>query len=333
MQINRLVSRLRANFHPRARLPIWGLRLILGGVLFAFSEIVMWQNPPAHTALEWLWRGLLYICLAALVIDVTVRFQARDLAGIALVGGFYGLLSTATVGRDVFVNLPWNLLIRGMGLQTGAGIYGLIFFVTVLQGRTIGPREIGGAAAIGALWGVWLKWYPVQKVTSWGAVTIESATLYLVGAFVLVGALFIVVGPRFRVVREQAMQLEWWEGLLVGAPIFIALFTGLLDERIIPVLPFLLVAGLIVIVCGALFLNRHDTEPSYLANITIAAPNAQTYVLLAVVFLVTGTLTASLVADADSPLGVGAYWLIVIAATLWLPAAMAIIGIRAYRRE
>ncbi len=328
-----LPARLRANFRPRERLSVWSLRLLFGAVLMTFSEIIMWQNPPAHTLPEWLARAVLYLCLASITLDLAVRGQAREIGGLVLLGGVYGLLASATVGRDIFNNLPANLLVRGMGLQTGAGLYGLLAFVLIMQGRALDPRALLVAAAVGALWGIWVKWYPVQTVTGWGPMTIEVATTWLIGALVVTGALFLFVGPRFRVVKETSLLLEWWEAILVGAPLFVSLLIGLADERIIPFLPFVLVAGLLAIIVGALFVNRKPNEPSYLANITFAAPNLQNFVFLAIAFVVAATFASLLVTDGDSPFGVAVYWIIVAAGSLWLPAASALIGIRAYRAE
>lgn len=326
-------TRLFRQIRVRERLPIWGIRLILGAVLLTFSEIVMWQNPPSYSALDWISRTVLYVALAAILIDVTVRFQANEIAGLALVGGLYGLLSSTIVSHSAFTGLPWSLLLRGMGLQTGAGLYGLLFFVLVMRGKQIGLREIAAAAATGLLWGIWIKWYPVQQVVGWGAVTIESATLYLIGGFAITGALFLLVGPRFRVLREKDMQLQWWEWIIAGAPLFVALIVGMLDANVIPVLPLAVVAVIGGFVIGALLLQRYGYEPSILAQITFAAPNAQTYVILSIVFLVAGTIGALLTTNADSPLGAIAYFVIIGAGSLWLPAASALVGLRAYRRE
>ena len=40
---------MRQRIRIKERLPIWGLRLILGVMLLTLSELVMWQNPTAHS--------------------------------------------------------------------------------------------------------------------------------------------------------------------------------------------------------------------------------------------------------------------------------------------
>jgi hypothetical protein len=305
--------------------------MLLGGVLLTFSEIVMWQNPPAYTALDWLIRILLYVCIASLILDFTSRFQARDLPGIVLIGGLYGLLATAFISRDIYVNLPWYLLLRGMGLQTGAGIYGLVFFVLVLQGRPIDWRALVGAGAVGALWGIWIKWYPIQPQINWTPVTIESATIYFLIAAAILGVMFIFIAPRFGIVKEQSFELEWYEAILIGIPPFFSLLIGLFDEVRIPAFGFFQVAGVISVVMVALILNRRQGEVSYLANLTFIAPNPQTFIFLAITFLIAGTVSSLWVTEVDSPIGNAAYWIVLIASWIWLPASVSWIGVRAYR--
>jgi len=331
---NRSLKRLIDQIHPRRRLVLWGLRLILGAMLLAISEIVMWQNPPAHSLLEWATRAVLYVALAAILIDVTVRFQAHEIAALGLVCGLYGLVCGTIVTHNALNALPISLIVRALGLQTGAAFYGLIFFISVMRGRQVEPREIAGAAAIGLLWGIWIKWYPAQAAVGWGSVTIESATLYIVGAFVIIGALIILIAPRFRVIRETDLQLLWWEWILVGIPLFIALLVGMSDENVIPALPFALVTVIAGFVIGGLFLQKHGFEPSLMAEVTITAPNAQTYVILFATFLIAGVIGAAIIGNnVDSIIGAGAYVLVGAIGALWLPVAFALVGLRAYRRE
>lgn len=99
--------------------------MILGAMLLAISEIVMWQNPPAHSLLEWATRAVLYVALAAILIDVTVRFQAHEIAALGLVCGLYGLVCGTIVTHNALNALPISLIVRALGLQTGAAFYGL----------------------------------------------------------------------------------------------------------------------------------------------------------------------------------------------------------------
>jgi hypothetical protein len=323
---------MRQRIRVRERLPVWGLRLILGVILLTLSELVMWQNPPARQLLDWPALLILYTALAAILLDLTARFQARSPATLLLVSGVYGLVSSAIINRSAFDNLPYSLIVRGMGLQTGAGLYGLLLFVTVMRGKQVEPLPIAGAVAIGVLWGIWVHWYPLRTVANWGLVTIETATLYVLPALVIIGILLAGVAPRFRVFREKQMELLWWEAIVAGVPLFVALVLGMFQETI-PFLWLLVVIAIGAFMVWALSYHRRGYEPSLLAHMTFAAPNAITYIVLAIVFLVAGTLSYNLVANADSPAGIAVYLLVLAFGFVWLPGASLLIFWRAFRAQ
>ena len=56
-----------------------------------------------------------------------------------------------------------------------------------------------------------------------------------------------------------------------------------------------------------------------------AAPNTISYIVLAITFLVAGTLAYSLITDADSPIGIAVYLLILMSGFLWLPGTSALL--------
>ena len=323
---------MRQRIRVRERLPVWGLRLVLGVILLTLSELVMWQNPPAHQLIDWPALLILYTALAAILIDLTVRFQARGPAALLLVSGVYGLVSSAIISHSAFDNLPLSLMVRGMGLQTGAGLYGLLLFISVMRGKQVEPLQIAGAAGIGALWGIWVHWYPIRTVANWGLVPIETATLYVLPALVIVGLLLLVAAPRFRFFREKQMELLWWEAIVAGIPLFIALMVGMLQESI-PFLWLLVVVGVGAFMVWALSYRKRGFEPSVLAEITFAAPNAITYIVLAITFLVAGTLAYGLIDNADSPIGIGVYLLVLAFGFAWLPGASLLIFWRAFREQ
>jgi hypothetical protein len=325
----------------RERLPIWGLRLLLAIILLTFSELVMWQNPPARNILEWPILLLLYLPLAAILMDLVVRFQANDPPSLLLVSGVYGLGAATIINHSAFSpdlqtlfseNLIYNLVVRAMALQTGAGLYGLLLFVVVMRGKQVEPLHIIGAAAIGILWGIWVHWYPIRTAANWGLVRIETAHLYILAALGIIGVLVFAVAPRFRFIREEQMQLLWWERGIVGVPLFIALVVGMIQE-VIPFLQLLLVIGIIAYMIWALSNQLRDYDPSVLAEMLFAAPNAVSFIILAVVFLVAGTLAYTLVDGPDSPIGLGAYLVALAFGAAWLPGASLLIFWRASRAQ
>src|SRR5262249_3900728 len=138
--------------------------------------------------------------------------------------------------HSAFENLaagPYALLIHGLGLQTAAGLYGLLLFIFVMRGKQPTLAQAIIAGAIGILWGIWVHWYPIQEQINWGLVPIEVATQYMILGLLVVGLSFTFVTPRFRFFREEEMQMKWWEAIVAGLPLFIALIIGML-QNIIP---------------------------------------------------------------------------------------------------
>jgi hypothetical protein len=147
---------------------------------------------------------------------------------------------------------------------------------------------------------------------------------------VTTGLLIYFAAPRFRVFREQQMTLEWWEAIISGLPLFVSLIVGMVQinskgDSVIPVL-WLGVAIVVGAFCVWTLRNRErGYEPSILADVTFTAPNIGTYIVLSIAFIMAGTIAYSGVADANSPTGVVAYFLIFAFGAAWLPLASLLI--------
>jgi hypothetical protein len=323
---------MRQRIRIRERLPIWGLRLILGVILTTLSELVMWPNPPAHALFDWPVLLVLYVALAAILMDLTVRFQARGIATILLVSGLCGLVSGAIINRSTFSALPYSLIAQGLGMQTGAMLFGLLLYVSIMRGKQVNALQVAAAAALGVLWGIWVHWSPLRSSAKWGLVPIETAQLYMLPALLLIGALVAVAAPRFRFFREKQMELAWWETIVAGAPLFIVLIVGMLQS----IIPFLWMIAVIAIggfIVWTLFQSRGGYEPSILAEALFAAPNTITYIVLAITFLMAGTIAYNFVTDADSPVGIVVYLIILACGFAWLPGASILLLLQVLRQQ
>lgn len=323
---------MRQRIRIRERLPIWGLRLILGVILTTLSELVMWPNPPAHALFDWPVLLVLYVALAAILMDLTVRFQARGIATILPVSGLCGLVSGAIINRSTFSALPYSLIAQGLGMQTGAMLFGLLLYVSIMRGKQVNALQVAAAAALGVLWGIWVHWSPLRSSAKWGLVPIETAQLYMLPALLLIGALVAVAAPRFRFFREKQMELAWWETIVAGAPLFIVLIVGMLQS----IIPFLWMIAVIAIggfIVWTLFQSRGGYEPSILAEALFAAPNTITYIVLAITFLMAGTIAYNFVTDADSPVGIVVYLIILACGFAWLPGASILLLLQVLRQQ
>jgi hypothetical protein len=284
----------------------------------------MWQNPIAHRPFDWPILLLLYTVIAAIVLDLTVRFQVRDAGSLLLLGSAYALIQSAALNPGVFVSFPVTLLVRGLGLQTAAGVYGLLLFVLVMRGKPLEPLHLLGAVAIGVLWGLWVHWFPLQTAVGWGSVDLPTAQLYALIPLIVVGVLFFVIGPRFRILREKQFELILWERVAVVVPLFITVMLGI-AQNLIPFFPLLVIIVIGAYVGWALNFQRDGYDPSILAEIMFAAPNLITYIIFAVVFLVSGVLAYGAITDVDSVIGNILYYLVLGFGTLALPLGSVLI--------
>lgn len=322
--VSQTIQLLRQRILIRARLPVWRLRLAFGILMMAFSEIVMWQNPPARQWYEWPLLLILYTCAGSFFLDLAVRFSARSPAAIGMVSGVYGLIVSALIHHTAYIDVPFGLLLRGLGLQVGAGFLGLMLFILVMRGRQPELPHIVGAVLTGAAWAIWLHWFPLQETNNWGLVTLEDAQLWLVVALVAAGASFELLVPRFGAIREPQIALTWWEAIIFGFPLFVALMGGLLTNAI-PAIPLLFPTAIGAYCIWAVRFQAPINEPSILAEITFAAPSLITYVILVGVMLVVGSVSYGLVTGKDSPVGVALYFIVLGFGTAWLPFASGLI--------
>jgi hypothetical protein len=141
---------------------------------------------------------------------------------------------------------------------------------------------------------------------------------------VLVGLSFTFITPRFRFFREEEMQMKWWEAIVAGLPLFIALVVGML-QNIIPDLWLAILIAIGAFIVWVLYNQSGGTDPSIMAEIIYAAPNSVAYVVYAVTFFTCGSLAYYLITDKDSVIGIVTYWLVFAFGLLGLPAAVLIV--------
>ena len=75
----------------RGRLSGWGTRLSFGALLLIFSEWIVWQTPTDFGPVEWAALAVIYLALAAIMLDLIARLNVNDVFGLLLVAGLYGL--------------------------------------------------------------------------------------------------------------------------------------------------------------------------------------------------------------------------------------------------
>ncbi len=208
------------------RAVIWGARALLALTLAFFSEVVWWSSDPlALSAGQWGTRAVLYLALAALLLDLMARFGAGELFGWIVLGGLYGLLHGALISGGALAALPLSLVTRPLGLHTlGGGMLALLFLGWLLDGRGFVPGRAILLAGVGLLAGVWVRWYPLLPSNDFPLPGVSSVLVLLVIGLALIGALFFawarLAGQR-GLVLESALSLSPWAWGAVAAALII----------------------------------------------------------------------------------------------------------------
>jgi len=307
----------------------WGARLSFAGVLLVFSELVVWQRPGAYSATEWAGVALVYVALAAALLDLLARFDVNDALSLMLAAGIYGLLDATLISHVTTRDLPLSLLVRPLGAQPLAFVAALGAFRLLGRGRAPRRWELLAALGIGLAWGVWVRWLPVASQDATPAASARDA---LAALFV---ALIALLAWRYLtpwgVERREDWRLrpvEWGAvaGVLVGA-LALALARDALPTAGLPV-----VAGLVAFLGSVLYATQTLRAPrSYLAEVTPPGmPLPAAWLAVIALFLLAGWVGLNLPGSGESSLvsdllfgGLAAF------GGLWPPVVSALIGVRA----
>ena len=208
------------------RWAVWRVRVMFAATLLVFSEWVVWQQPLAFSAAQWLGWAVLYLALAALSLDLLVRFRANEPLSLLLLAGVYGLLDATLISHITTRDLPVSLIVRPLAAQPLAFLGALAVLRWLLGG---GRMRWGGvliAALSGAAWGVWVRWLPRVSDIPLPATDAPTAALGLGIAAAFLWALsrtMTLSVPRQRHAWLLG-ELEWWA---VGAVLVVALGAGM----------------------------------------------------------------------------------------------------------
>ncbi len=314
----------------RDKWPVWRARVVFAAVLLVFSEWVVWQTPLDFTALEWLGWGALYLALAALMLDLFVRFRVGELFGLLLLAGVYGLINATLISHISTQDLPFSLIVRPLAAQPLAFIGAFAAYQVLTSGRATGPLDLAVAAAAGLAWGVWTRWFPVVSAEPLPDVARQDALVALALLLVALLVLASVVPPP--VLRRRADWLltpvEW---VPVVAVLAVALVAQASRDAVGPGLVIVvLLAGFMLAVLYLTLPLRHGNT---LLDFVMPqhGPNPVAWMLLVVPFLVAGAIGFSLPGEGDgsvqSDILIG---LLTGFGIVWPPAVSGVIGVRTF---
>lgn len=292
---------------------------------------MLWTNPPARSAFDWLLLALGYGALAGLLLELAERFRARDAFGVLLLAGIYGMLNGLLLNpHSVLIDTPRTLITRAMGAHGLAGLFALALFFGLfgtLRGRR-GLLLAIVALLIGVGWGVWARWSPFVFEAQ-AQTAPETLLLYITAGTALVLLALLAVRRQPPPASYRLSPRGWAFTLLVL--IGLALVHGLRGE----IDSFSLVALVTLSAFSVIILWFHQRKKggTLLDALAAGKPGFAALLLVLVAFAAGGALGYSLPRGTgnDDPIALivalfTAYGLI------WLPAVSLVLGSRAFSR-
>ncbi len=299
---------------------IWLLRSAVAVLLVFGSEIVLWNDPQSRTVVDWGLLALGYVALSAVVLDLGVRYRVRDVFGLIVLTGIYGLLNGAILNPQTgLLEVPRTLVTRVLGAHTLIGLLLLALWVALRQRPT--RNQIISVGICGVLWGVWVRWLPLLADTISAEVPLSVLVIYAVVPLIGLTALL----PLVKTPPQRLTTPEWAVAGAVLAVIF--------ARNSLPNLDVFALTIVVVLVgfCGLLlWFQKRDKGSTSFEN--AIDTSARSLAVLDVVFIAAG-IGGYLLPLGDVPEVLAPYVALFTAfGVVWLPTVSLILGVRAYRR-
>ncbi|MBE2269195.1 MAG: hypothetical protein IAE80_13265 [Anaerolinea sp.] len=296
-------------------------RLLLAGLLLSLSVIGFWTPIPAPTDVV----GIIgFAVLSALLLDLAARFRARDLYALLTLAGMYGLLAALFIfPHTALTDVPRTLFTRALGGHTLMGLLALLLFF----GVRASPLTLIGTSVIGAAWGIWAKWSPVEV---WGALEPTPLPTLLIA---LVVGLVVAGGLSELARRASASHMDFrlsplgWliAGVTAAGLLLFQAAQGRIDG--VTAVIVLVLAGF----CAAILWFQKRVKGGTLLD-SVQAPTRGTLIRLGAALAV-GAVIGWLLPRTD-PDGVAILVSLFAAyGLMWLPAVSLVLGARAFGRQ
>jgi hypothetical protein len=314
----------------------WLIRFLFAALLAFGGEILVWVNPPGRTLIDWLLLVPGYVALAAILLDLTVRYRVRDLFGAMVLSGIFSLLGALVLNPAfAFVELPRTFITRVMGAESLLSLEMIGLFLALTGGENSRIRRLllGGCGVVGLAWGLWVRWWPADE--GYGAVDLPTMLIYGVVGVMLIGAVLIFTARKTEALTLDDMRLSRasWGGLFL-------LLVGLFVVRIIQGgvnVGGVILAAILLTICWAIlwFRERAKGETLLDGRVPVRLPSTGTIIAALVIFFAVAIFAYNLpliqVGQANQLIFIGvgftAYGL------AWLPTVSLVLGGRAYMRQ
>ncbi len=306
------------------RMSVWWIRGLLAALFALGGEVILWPDPLTYGALDWLLHGLGYVALSAIALDGLARYRLRDLFGVLVLAGAFGLAAGLLFSvRSAQIDRAFSLVTLALGAYTLVGLAALILFLALISGA-VGRLTLAGSGLIGLTWGVWVRWGPYDS----------TLTVLLIGAAIGLGLIALL---RFLIRQLDAppavLRLNLLEWLMVIATLAGILALGWSQQAYDSI--ELVISVVLVGYCWMILWFQKPERGFMLLDVCLPVkPLALRPVVLAAgLLLVGGIIGYSLPFDAD---GQQRDVLIAVLTTfglVWLPTVSLVIGVRSYRQQ
>ncbi|MEL6149363.1 MAG: hypothetical protein AAFR22_14675 [Chloroflexota bacterium] len=307
------------------------MRLFLAACLFFGSEVLVWTDITRPV-----WLLLLslpgYLVLAALLLDLTVRFKVREIFGLLVLAGVYALCAGFFLNPAATLNaLPTSLITRVMGAQTIAGAFGIGLFLALLDGIPNRRLFLLLSGVSGFFWGAWARGYPtVIEMPVVGLVPAVSAAVTI---GVILAAVY-AVAPRATDVTGDALRLTRMEWLMIFGVLVALLILWMVRGAISANAASAVMTLLVYCVLILWFQDRPEARTLFTKRLPAGSPpNLALYAVALLIFVGVGAAAYQIPVPGAREPGVLTVLLIVVGALglVWLPVVSVVLGVRAYR--
>lgn len=308
-------------------------RLTLALLWAIGGEVLAWSFQPDRTMLDWLLVIAGYIALAYALCDLAVRWNLRDLYGVAALGGLAALLHALLLNPQMaLVEIPRTLVTRALGAQ-GILLMGmLLMWLLLLNVLPLRRVMLPIAILMGLCWGTWVRYAPILTDLRAPVMGADGFTLVGVGCVVTVVAM-VIIGKRQMEIEPQHLLLDTYEAGFIAA-VAITLLYRQFDRGAIDNVSRGIVIGLIGI-CLAMQWFRKDSTRSYFGRAVQIRPDWPLLTAGLIGFLICAVAAFNTPIIGDEAFNqLSAVVLIFgIFGVTWLPGVAAILGLRAVLRE
>lgn len=314
----------------RQRLLTWIPRIGFGLLLLVFGEMVAWQHAHQYDAFDWMAITAIYFSIAAILLDLMVRWHIQDWMGLLLVAGIFGLIESTLISGGLFDNLPVSLVFYATGLETVMFMLAFGAFLYLSMARPPSVYLVGLAAIVGLGWGIWVRWYPELDSVNVPEFSLDEA-LPLTVIALLGNLLVLFILPPPNKMSDQDWLLEPYEWAATGGILAITFVLRLADGAL-PAFGMSLAITVIAMILLILWFSRKGHKENLLRLLN---PPKQAllygWLFMLGAFMFMGWLGYHLPHENDDSIPATILFAILaFFGAIWLPLVSVMIGIRAF---